>query len=63
MAKLYLVSGDTSDDRFSIDINVFGIYDSLSKAQNASTQLSYATEIHEIMLNETTEIHLGSYLE
>lgn len=64
--KLYVVTGNSNDDAYGIDIHLLGVYDSKEKAE-CRTKLYdsgwYTIDITEIELNKEYNECIGYYSE
>lgn len=65
--KVYILTGNTLSYEYNgwcCEITLFGVYDSLEKAEKAKAKLKYPLpKINEVELNETSGVYLGGYIE
>ena len=67
MSKVYIITANTFLRAYGAEIEIFGTFDSLEKANVAKEELEskyeYRFKISELPLNELTQIYLGGYYE
>ena len=67
MMKVYLLTANTLSDEYDgwgCEITLFGVYDSLEKAEKAKKKSKYPLpKINEAELNKKAGVYLGGYIE
>lgn len=67
MSKVYIITANTFLRAYGAEIEIFGAFDSLEKANAAKEELEskyeYKFKIDKLTLNELTQIYLGGYFE
>ena len=65
--KVYILTANTLSDEYDgwgCEITLFGVYDSLEKAEKAKKKLKYPLpKINEVELNKKADVYLGGYIE
>lgn len=60
--KVYLVTFDSYEGTWGMDLCCGGIYMSRNKAEEVANSLQFG-QVHEVKINTETRIHLGGYCE
>lgn len=64
--KLYVISADTHDDSWGVQISIFGVFGEnhlIGALEELKQKYNYNFEVNEVNLNECTETYLGGYFE